>query len=76
MIYADRRKNEQPNTILVKRVLLWQFYVAINNTTYLRPHVSVQYFCPILRKFGFSLTDFLRSPQYKILQKSMQLEPH
>ena len=45
-------------------------------TTYLCPHVSVHYFCPILSKFGFPLTDFHRSPQYKILQKSMQLEPH
>ena len=62
MIYADRQENEQPGTVLVKRVLLWQFDVASNNTTYLRPHVNVQYFCPIVSKFGFSLTDFCRSP--------------
>jgi hypothetical protein len=59
-----------------KAALLWRFYVAGNNKTYLVFLVKCPIFLSDYNYIWVFITDFHKSSQYQISGKSVQWEPH
>ena len=61
--------------VTIFSMLLWQMYVTNNNKTYLSLHVNSKIFLLDFNQIWVFLTDFHKSSQYQISQKSIQWEP-